>query len=245
MNSKISLKVNIRKRTGKKSLAALRREGLVPGVVYGNKIVNVLVSVKGADFIKAFKEAGENTLVDLKIGDEAPRTVLIHDVAVDPVKQNAIHVDFYQVRLDQEVKTEVPLVFIGVSKAVKELNGSLVKLFQSLEVESLPADIPSEIIVDVSQIESFDKNIKVKDLNIGANVKASANPEEVVAMVSPPRTEQDIEELKEDVVEDVDKVEGVADDEAVGEEASSSGKADTAISKDKDKKEKEHTPKTE
>lgn len=207
-----TLNANNRTVTGKK-LKRLREKGMVPGVVYGRELKNVLVSVPENELKKTYREAGENTLVNLAIEGSGPRTVLIYDVELDPIKHRMLHVDFYQVRLDEAVRTEVPLEFIGTAPAVKELGGMLVKVLHNLEVEALPQDIPHEIAVDVSGLTTFEDQIKVRDLAAAGKFKILAESEEVVARVLPPRTEEELEALKEEVKEDVTKVEGVADKE--------------------------------
>lgn len=208
----LNLTATNRTLTGK-SLHRLREKGIVPGVVYGRGIENTLVAVPERELEKVYREAGENTLVNLEIEAGEPRTVLIYDVALDPVKQRLVHVDFYQVRLDEAVKAEVPLEFTGVSPAVKELGGTLVKVLHTLEVEALPQEIPHKIEADVSKLTTFDEQIKIKDLKVAASVKILYSPEEIVARVLPPRTEEELEALEEKVVEDLAKVEGVADKE--------------------------------
>lgn len=209
----IPLKVNIRKATGKK-LSTLRKKGFVPGVVYGKGIDNVLVSVELSRFNEVFKQGGESTLIDLEIENEdRPRTVLIYDVASDVLKEKPIHVDFYQVRLDEKIKTEVPLAFTGESKAVKELGGTLIKQLHSVEIESLPGEIPHEIQVDVSRLETFDDHLTIGDLKTGTRAEIVGNPEEVVALVVPPRTEKELEELESPPTEEIEKIEGVEKEE--------------------------------
>lgn len=198
--------------TGKK-LKNLREKGMVPGVVYGRELENVLVSVPESELKKTYREAGENTLVNLSIEGSEPRPVLIYDVELDPIKHRLMHVDFYQVRLDENVRTEVPLEFTGTAPAVKELGGTLVKVLHNIEVEALPQDIPHAITVDVSRLAIFEDQIKVKDLAAAGKFKVLADGEEVVARVLPPRTEEELEALKEEVKEDVTRVEGVADKE--------------------------------
>ena len=203
-----TLKASARTETGKK-LKTIREKGFVPGIVYGRDVSNVVIIIEEESFNKIFKTAGENTLIDLKIEGGDTHTVLIHDVMVDPVSSKPIHVDFYQVRLDEKVKTEIPLNFIGESIAVKEEKGTLLKTLQTVEVESLPADIPHDITVDISAIKTFDDHVRVKDLKFDNNVRVLTDSEETVAMVSPPRTTEEIEKLDEDVEEDVTEVEGV------------------------------------
>lgn len=210
----ISLKANIRKETGKK-LSSLRTKGLIPGIVYGKGIANVMVSIEVPLFNKIFKEAKENKLINLKIEGDNNRTVLIYDVVRDVIKNTPIHIDFHQVRLDEIIKTEIPLNFRGEAKAVRELNGTLIKQIHFVEVESLPSDIPQEIEVDISGLETFSEHITVGQLNVPSNVKILTAPQDIIASVVPPRTDKELEELKEEVVEEVEKVSAVTEDEEV------------------------------
>lgn len=203
-----TLKVSIRTETGKK-LKGIRQKGFIPGIVYGHNISSTMLAVEEESFNKIFKNAGENTLIDLKIEGGDTRTVLIHDLAVDPVDNKSIHIDFYQVRLDEKVKTDVPLNFVGESAAVKEQSGTLLKILQSIEVESLPMDIPHDITIDISNLKTFEDKIRVKDIKLSDKIKVLTNLEETLAMVSPPRTKEEIEKLDEEVEGDVTKVEGV------------------------------------
>jgi len=204
--------------TGKK-LKHLREEGAIPGVIYGRELKNISVSVDEIELKKTYREAGENSLVNLTIEGSGPRPVLIYDVQLDPIKQRITHVDFYQVRLDEAVRAEVPLEFTGTAPAVKELGGTLVKVFHGLEVEALPQDIPHAITVDISKLATFEDQIEIRDLAVAGKFKILAEPKEIVARVLPPRTEEELEALKEEVKEDVTKVEGVADKEPEAVEA--------------------------
>jgi large subunit ribosomal protein L25 len=106
-------------------------------------------------------------------------------------------VDFYQVRLDEKVKVTVPLVFAGESPAVKNEGGVLVKSLQELEIEALPTNIPEEITVDISSLETFGDSIYVRDLAIPANVEVVTAGDSAVASVQPPRTEEELKALEE------------------------------------------------
>jgi large subunit ribosomal protein L25 len=196
----LELKAQTRENVGKK-LEALREKGIIPAVVYGSSHKPVSVQVNYEEFRKIFEQSGENTLVKLKIGNEA-KNVLINEIAKDPVSGKFIHVDFYQVRMDQVIKAEVPLVFEGEASAVKNLEGVLIKNMNHIEVEALPKDLPHEIKIDISVLDSFDKNIRIKDLVLPKGVKIDLDSEEVIVSVIPPRTEEEIkstEEVKETV----------------------------------------------
>ncbi len=221
---KVKLAVKNRLEKGKKTNKG-RREGLIPAVVYGRGVETLNIWVKALDFRNLLKKSGESTIIDLEVEKKDSRNVIIQDIQRDPLTHRIIHLDFYQVRMNEEIETEVELVFIGESPAVKELGGVLVKNMDKLEIKCLPADLPSRIDVDVSALKTFDDHITVGDLNIGKGVKIEIEPETVVAIVTPPRTEEELQELEEKVEEDVTKVEGIKKEEVSTEGAESEKKA--------------------
>ena len=209
----LELLVKLRQETGKQN-RRVRKQGFIPAVLYGREAKNALFSVNEQDFKKIYKEAGGSALVKLKIsngeqniegGNE--RVVLIQDTAKDPVSDRVIHIDFNQVKMDEETTVEVPLVFAGESMAVEREGGVLVKNIRSVEVKALPQDLPKQIEVDISIIKSFDDNLCVKDLKIPENVKIEAKPDDIIASVVPPRTSAELEGLEQAPVEKTEEVE--------------------------------------
>jgi large subunit ribosomal protein L25 len=162
----------------------------------------------------------------LALDGKDERNVLIKDVQKDVLSGLARHVDFYQVRMDEEIEAEIELVFTGESAAVKELGGILVKNMDAIQVKCLPGDLPPEMEVDITPIKTFDDYIYVKDLPFSEKVEVLVDPETVVAMVSEPRSEEELADLETEVKEDVTKVEGVVKEEtlAEGEEVKSEEK---------------------
>jgi len=200
----------------------VRKQGFIPAVLYGQKVKNLNLSVNANKFEKVYQEAGESTLIKLKVdenkeksakGEISPlrggkeRVVLIHDVVKDSVNGRFIHIDFNQVRMDQTITVEVPLVFVGESEAIKDQGGVLIKSIQDVEIEALPQDLIHEIEVDISVLKTFDDNIYIKDLKVSEKVKLTAEPEEVIASVIPPRSEEELEKLEETPIEEVEGVE--------------------------------------
>lgn len=217
----IEFNAEIRKDIGK-NLKALREKGLIPAIVYGQGQDNIAIQLDYQKFKKVFEQAGESTILKLKIqmpnAKEEIKNVLIHDIAKDPVSDEFIHVDFYQVRMDKVITTEVPLVFDGEAPAVKNLEGVLIKNIIEVEVEALPKDLPHEIKVDISVLETFDDHIKINDLKLPQGVKVKIDSEEVIASVKPPRTEEELAELEEKPEEK----EVVEEEEKEGEESAES-----------------------
>ncbi|MBD3282161.1 MAG: 50S ribosomal protein L25 [Candidatus Portnoybacteria bacterium] len=212
----LELKAKIREKK-KSKLRALREKGLIPAIVYGPGHKPVLVKVDYSEFKKALKEAGETTIVKLKIEDkekkESVKNVIIHDIAKNPVTDEFIHIDFYQVRMDKAITAEIPLVFEGEAPAVKSLEGTFVKNMNEIEVEGLPGDLPHEIKIDISSLKTFEDYIRIKDVNFPQGVKPLADQERVVASVEPPRSEEELAELEEKPEEEVEEVEKVGEEE--------------------------------
>lgn len=203
----MELTVQKREIFGKKT-KALKQQGFIPAELYGHGLANLHLMVPAKDFSKVFKEAGESTLIKLKIDSstgEDKFNVLIHDFQKNYLTDEFSHIDFYSVRMDEKIKTSVPLEFTGEAPAVKEMGGTLVKAMQEVEIEALPADLPHHISVDVSSIKEIGDSIFIKDLNFGKGVKILVELETVVATVAELAKE---EEIKPEVkVEDI-KVEG-------------------------------------
>ena len=221
----LTIDAKIRELKGRKT-EELRREGMIPAVLYGPGVENKDLTVTGKEFANLFRQAGKSSLVGLRVENEAKNfMVLINDLSVDPVSGKTIHIDFYQPDLKKEIEADVPLVFVGESPAVKDLGGTLIKNFDEIAVKALPADLPREIKVDISVLKNFDDAIAVKDLTVAGKVELLKNPEEIVALAAAAQKIE--EELEKPIEEDVDSVAKVVKEkkeEVSEEEAAPSGK---------------------
>lgn len=220
-----------------KKVKQLRDQGIVPGVMYGHQIEPVMLQVPAKALQKTIADAGFSSLVDLTIEGSNKERVLIHDLETDPVTDAVIHVDFFKVRLDQKTKAEVELNFVGVSPAVKDLAGILVKNLSTVEVEALPQDLPHDLEIDISKLATFDDLIHARDIVLPAGVELMIDGDLVVANVTPPRSEEEIKALDSEVVEDVTKVESAKKEKPEGEEGEA-GEEAAAPAGDADKGEK-------
>ncbi|MDR3558887.1 MAG: 50S ribosomal protein L25 [Candidatus Pacebacteria bacterium] len=209
---KVKLESKMRDVFGRKTNKG-RREGLVPAVVYGRGIKSESLWINRLDLERLLKKSGESTVIDLLIDGKNGRNVIIYEIQRDPVTDKYSHVDFFQVRMDEEIETEVELNFVGEAPAVKELGGVLVKNISEISVKCFPGDLPSEINVDISALKTFEDHICIKDLKISPKVKIDLEPETVVALVEEPRSEAELAGLSEKVEADVTKVEGVTKEE--------------------------------
>lgn len=206
--------VTVEKRTegGSKACRAFRAQGKMPAVVYGPDEETVTILMNTKEFEKIWGSAGESTVITLE-GLDKKISVLIQDVAHDPLYGTPTHADFYAIQTDKIVDVEVPLVFTGVSPAEKELGGTLIKVMFTLSIEALPKDLPSEVEVDISKLVTFEDQIQVKDITLPQGVVADAEPEEVVALVQAPREEEESEEATGDVSEVEVEKKGKEDEE--------------------------------
>ena len=201
---KIELKAEPRLVLGGKA-RALRRSGLLPAILYGKNQDSLPLQVSLKDFNKVLKTAGESTLIYVNVSEQSYPTIL--------------HADFYKVRLDEKIKTKVPVVFIGESPAVKESGGIFIRNVNELEVEALPQDLPHEITVDIFSLKNFGDQILVKDVDLGTNVKIETDSETIVATVQEPMSEEELKASLETPTVGVEDVEVIKKEkEEVAEE---------------------------
>lgn len=202
----LQLEAKIRK-IKKKKVKSLRRNKILPAVLYGSKIKDsLLLEVDEKEFEKVYSLAGESSLISLKVGDKNI-PVLIHEIQKDHLTDKVIHIDFYNPSLEKEVEVTVPIILEGEALAVKELGGTLVKNIAELKVKSVPDKLPHEIKVDISVLKTFEDRILIKDLKLPEGVKVSHSPEEILFFVAKPeKVEEELEKPIEEKVEQVEKV---------------------------------------
>jgi large subunit ribosomal protein L25 len=174
--------INAKKRTGETKLAALRKEGDIPAVFYGAGKETTPISLSKVEFKKVWRDAGESSAIQIKT-KEISVDALIHEVQVDPITDEPIHVDFLAIDMKKKIRVHVPLVFEGVSNAVKSGIGNLVKVLHEVEIEALPADLPHDLTVDISSLEGLENQIFVSDIKIPKGVVVINEDTEVVASI--------------------------------------------------------------
>lgn len=172
-----------------KGVKALRSEGKIPAVVYGAGEETLAIELSAKDFEKTLKEAGESSVVNLKI-DGDTKNVLIHEVDIDPVSNEPRHADFYAIKKGQKVEVEVPLEFVGESQAVKE-GANLVKVMHALPIEGEATHLPQEIEVDISALAAIGDQITAADLKLPEGIELNVGVEEVVALAAEQKEEEE------------------------------------------------------
>ena len=195
------LKLTVKNRDLKQDLSEMRKAGELPAVFYGADKKTTSISVPKVEFKKVWLKAGESSTVEISTPD-GNVNVLIHDVQVDPVTDEPIHIDFLAIDMNKKITVNVPLEFEGVSEAVKSSVGTLVKVLHEIEIEALPKDLPHNIVVDISKLAALHDQVLVSDLKVPAGVTVLTEADEVVASI----TEQK-EEVEETTPVDLSAIE--------------------------------------
>lgn len=211
----------------------LRESGYVPGVVYGLQVGNRTIKMNKKDFKKIFSMAGESALIDLEIDNKQIGKVIINDYQLDPVSDDIIHVDLYQVRMDKKIEIKIPIIFKGEAPVVKNKGGVLVKNHDKIEIKCLPGDLIHNVEVDLCGLDEIDKSIRVKDLKFSDKIEIMMNPEEVIAIIVSLREEEKPEET---IVEDVEKVGDVKEKKEEGKEGEAGEDVEKEGQKENEKK---------
>jgi large subunit ribosomal protein L25 len=190
------LAVKERTTLGTKAVESLRKEGYIPAVAYGKGKKTLPLTISMRDFKRMFKQTGETAILTLK-GAGADVDALIHEVSFHPVSGEPLHVDFYVVDKDIKVRVNVPIEFVGVSGAAKELGARIVKVLHELEIEALPHRIPQNLEVDVSALSDLGSQILVRDISLPDGVETFTNVEDVVALAEEAVEEEEAEITQE------------------------------------------------
>lgn len=190
MSTRPRLSADPRETLGKK-VARLRREGVLPAVVYGHGHDSEPIQIDAKGFAELRRHAGRNALVDLKVGGGQARPVLLHAVQEHPVTRRALHADFLIVRMTEEMTVDVPVAMIGESVAIEKMGGTLLHLRDTVQVRALPADLPSSLELDISSLSTFDATLHVSDLQVPEKVVILTDGGEPLARVQAPRVEEE------------------------------------------------------
>lgn len=179
---------------GKNEARRTRREGKVPGVLYGStgtvgvKTMPIAVDPKALLRI-LHSEAGANTLISLKLAGEADTRVLVKEYQLDPVTHQILHADFYRIAMDRAIQVTIPVVVKGEPKGVKQQGGLLEFIRREIAIECLPGDIPEHVEIDVSEL-MLHQGVRVRDVATDAKWKPITEPEAMLVHVILPKAEE-------------------------------------------------------
>ena len=212
------LKVERRATLGK-AVKRLRSEGIVPANVYGRGRESTAIQASLEEFRRVYRAVDRNAVVQVQIdGDAETIPVVLREVQRKPIGSDMLHIDFYEVDLKRLIHSEARVVLTGSSEAVA-LGGTLVQSVDSVMLEALPLEMPSEITVDVSGLDEFGNSVLVRDLELPEGVRAISDETVAIVTVLAPRVTEDEEEeigaeAEAEAVEgDVEAAEGEAESE--------------------------------
>lgn len=212
-----SLQANLRQRRGKQ-VRKIRTEGNLPAVVYGHSIETMSVDVPLRAFEKVYRSAHGSHLIDLKIDGKEPIKVLVHETQRHPLTDQVIHVDFLKVSMAEKITAEIPVKIIGESPAVKEKGGTLLKNITEVTISCMPDKLIDEIVIDISKLLTFDDVVTLGSLGLPEGIEVVGKSEEVVVMITPPRSDEELASLEQKVEENVETVESAKKKEPTEDE---------------------------
>ena len=228
----LELQGSLRSETGKGKARRLRKNGLIPGIVYGNK-ANLMVTLNHDDMAKLLKKAKANAIFNLKVEKNKDRKVVIKELQRDVITRDFLHVDLFEISMEKKIKISVPIEETGLAVGIK-MGGILTHILRELKVECLPESIPETIKIDVSNLD-VGHNLHVRDIVVPDGVTILSNPDETICSVNLPEAEKSKEAEEEEAA--------ATEASATGEtpaEGAADAKEKTADGAEKDqKKEKE------
>ena len=190
MAQQATLQAATRTSTGKGAARSLRREGKVPGVIYGHDRAAESVAIDtGALHKRLIGISAATTIVDVAIDGRAPVRALIREIQRDSLRPaEIIHLDLYEIRSDEEITLAIPIRLIGIPDGVRNFGGVLDHVLRELEIEVLPSDIPEHVEVDVTAL-TIGHSLFVRDLHV-EKAKVLNDPDTPICTVVAPRTEE-------------------------------------------------------
>lgn len=196
----VVIKANHRQVVGKK-VKVLRREGILPAVVYGHNVDSIPISLDMREASRILERISPSALVVVDVDGEQHYT-LVRDKQRNPIRGSILHVDFQAVSLDETVRADLNIKIVGEAPAVETYLGIVVPSLEQLSIECLPKDLPDNIEVDISGLNEIGDSLLVRDLVAPNGVEILSDPEDVVVVVIAQAAEEEVEEEEVEVVEE-------------------------------------------
>jgi large subunit ribosomal protein L25 len=204
----IELEVTERKILGKK-VRFLRHQGITPLHLFGHGIESASLQCATTNLQRVLAEAGQTRLIRLKLNNEkGPRNVVVRGVQKEPLTGETLHVDFYEVRMGEQVKMEIPIILVGEAPTLRSKENTLVQELNSLAIECLPASIPNNVELNVTSITEPDQVQRVKDIELNERITVLSDPEQVVTRIST----RPIERIDEAAAIEEEEAEAIAEE---------------------------------
>jgi len=197
-----------------KKVRFLRRQDITPTHLFGHGIESLSLQCDTAELQHIIARAGRTRLINLKIeADKHPRSVFIREIQKDAVKGNLLHVDFYQIRKSEKIKSDIPIILVGEAPAMKQKGRILTHALTSLSIECLPDKLPPQIEVDLSPLEEIEQSIFVRDIPLSPDITVATDPDQMVVKVSEARVLEVEEVVAEEVEAEAEEVAAAAEEE--------------------------------
>jgi large subunit ribosomal protein L25 len=207
------LEARIREQKGRSAVRKVRRDGKIPGIVYGRDEESLTVEVDAKELERMLHHGlGEHAILDLNVKcgqSKKKRTVLLREVQHHPVTGEILHVDFYHIDMDQKIFTSVPIVLVGHAEGVKK-GGILEHVLRDVELECVAKKMPETLELDVTNLE-MGHSYHVRDLQLDEEISVQTDPGRAVVTIVPPKLREEVEAEEEAALE-----EEAAEPEVVG-----------------------------
>jgi len=233
----MSFKIKAEKREifGKNASRRMRREGMIPAILYGADALNVPLTLKKQDvFMILRSDTGENTVFQVSFDSES-RDVMIKELQRDPVTDEILHADFVHIAMDKAIRVSVPVVHVGEAVGVKTEGGFVDFITREVEIECLPKDIPEQIEVDISGLH-LRQSLKAGEITLPEGVELITSLDTILVLIEIPLKEEEIEVEEEEEEEVIGEEE---EPEVIGKEKVEKEKEEVEAKEEKEKKEPE------
>ena len=188
-----------------KKVKVLRRQGITPANLFGNKIEPLSLQCDTVELQRLLAHGGRTGIITLKLDKQKKtRNVMVREIQREPRTGKLIHVDFYQVKMDEKIRVDIPIISIGEAPALKQKENYLAQELNELTIECLPDIIPNQIEVDVSELAESDDSIHVSDINLGEGITIVNTPDQLIVKISTQYVEKEIEAEEEELEVEVE-----------------------------------------
>jgi len=239
------IKAEKREIFGKNASRRLRREGMIPAILYGADAVNVPLTLKKQDvFMILRSDTGENTVFQVSFDSER-RDVMIKELQRDPVTDEILHADFVHIAMDKAIRVDVPVVSVGEAVGVKTEGGFVDFITREVEIECLPKDIPEHIEVDISGLH-LRQSLKAGDITLPEGVELITPSDTILVLIEVPLKEEEIEveEEEEEVIAEEEEPEVIGKERPEREKEEKEPKEEKAKKETKEEKRGKEEEKT-
>jgi large subunit ribosomal protein L25 len=199
----IVLKATRRSVTGK-HVKALRREGLLPGVMYGHNFESVPIALDAHSTAQILAGLSASTVINVELEGEQ-HAALVREKQRDYLKNKLLHLDFQVVSLTEKISAEVTITLTGTAPAVRDMNAVIVTNLNTVLVEAFPQDLPESIVVDISVLKAVGDTIHVRDLGVASTVEILTDLDEIVVVATgvAPEEVEEVEEVADETEPEV------------------------------------------